>query len=74
MDKFGDENRVNSSKFNPKIHKFFKKFGHRISLVCIFVSIFPESDDFVAMPVEIKINVPICPYLISEGRRNCWTL
>ena len=37
---------------------------------------FDESQGFVAMLVKAgsKIHVPICPYLISEVRRNCSTV
>ena len=56
-----------------------KKIGHPFSHLLIFGNMFPASDGFVAMPGYklyqryIIICVPIYPYLISEGRRNCST-
>ena len=55
---------------------FVEKFDHPFSHLFILSNMFPDSDGFVAMPVTscIKDTVPIYPYLISEGRRNCSTL
>ena len=75
MDIFGDKNQVHSSNFNNTILKLTEKFDNLFSHVFIFGNMFPESHGFVCrLQAVSKIHVPIHPYLISEGRRNCSTL
>ena len=47
IDRFGDQNRVNSSNFNATILKFSEKFDHRFWLVFVFGNMFLESHGFV---------------------------
>ena len=68
--------RVNSSNFNTMTLKFSNIFDHKFSHVFILVTCLLR----VAVSLlgwfqaASKIHVPIYPYLISEGRRNCSTL
>ena len=64
IDRFGDQNRVNSSNFNATILKFSEKFDNKFLHVFTLSNMFPESHGFVAMPVTICIidtcsNLPL---------------
>ena len=65
---------VNSSNFNAMTLNFSAKFDHPFSHVFILGNMFPESHGLVAMAAVSNMHVPINPYLISEGKRNCSTL
>ena len=76
IDRFGDENRVNSINFNATTLKFPEKFDHPFFsnkpsnfLVIYFVRVTVLL--LFRLQAVSKIFVPIYPYLISEGRRNC---
>ena len=56
IDRFGDKNRVNSNNFNATILKLSGKFDRPFFIVFMFGNIFPESDEFVGMPVTSCIN------------------
>ena len=49
IDRFGDNNQVNSKHFNATILKFSEKYDHQYLYVFIFNNMFPESHGFVAI-------------------------
>ena len=67
---------MNSSNFNVTILKFSEKFDHPFSHFIYLETCFLRVTVSLQwrLQAEKKVHVPIYPYLITEGRRNCWTL